>query len=278
LPAGTIVRYREASAWEAYKKLVLAAVAILLLQSALIALLVIQTRRHKRSELAVRNLTRRIIDANENESRHVARELHDDIAQRLSLALLELDLFGNQLPAEGLKNRTDFDSSIRHLNELVSDVHNLSHRLHSSNLELVGLQAAIKELCQQISHSYGLEIDFQTDGAPGRLPRDVSLCFYRVAQEALNNVVKHSDSNTAQLTLSEKSGLIRMQVRDSGVGFKVANAAIGLGLTAMQERIGTIGGRFSVESKPGEGTLIIAEATIPPSKPPIDSSVVGIQG
>jgi signal transduction histidine kinase len=278
LPAGTIVRYREPSAWEAHKKPVLAAVAILLLQSALIALLVIQTRRHKRSELAVRNLTRRLIEANEEESRHLARELHDDIAQRLSFALVRLDLFGSQLPPEDGKNRSDLDSSIRDLDALVSDVHNLSHRLHSSKLQHLGLRAAITELCQQISDSYGLEIDFQTDGTPGRLPQDVSLCFYRVAQEALNNVVKHSDSKTAQLTLSEESGLLRMQVRDSGVGFKVADAAIGLGLTAMQERIGTIGGRLSVESKPGEGTLVIAEATIPLRKPSIDRSSVGLQG
>ena len=124
---------RVPPAWEAHKKLLLAAAAILLIQSALIILLAIQTRRRKRSERAVRQLTRRIIDANENESRPVARELHDDIGQRLSLALVELDLFGRQLPLDAVKNRTDLDSSIQTLNTLVSDVHNLSHRLHSSS-------------------------------------------------------------------------------------------------------------------------------------------------
>jgi signal transduction histidine kinase len=266
LPAGAVVKYREPSAWETYKKLVLAAVAILLLQSALIALLVIQTRRQKRSELAVRNLTRRLIEANEEESRHLARELHDDIAQRLSFALVRLDLFGSQLPPEDGKNRSDLDSSIRNLDALVSDIHNLSHRLHSSKLQHLGLRAAITELCQQVSDSYGLEIDFQTDGTPVRLPQDVSLCFYRVAQEALNNVVKHSESNRAQLKLIHEAGLLRMQIRDSGIGFKVADAAVGLGLTAMQERVNGIGGRLSVESKPGEGTVVIADAKIPKSK------------
>ena len=263
LPAGTIVEYREPNIWEAHKKLVLAAVVILSLQSALIVLLVIQTRRQKRSELAVRNLTRRLIDANENESRRLARELHDDIAQRLSLAMIQLDLFGGQLSVDAVKDRTDLDSSIQNLHSLVSDVHNLSHRLHFAHLEHVGLKTAITELCRQISHSYGLEIDLQIDAGPPRLAQDVSLCFFRVAQEALNNVVKHSKSNTAQLTLNQKPGLLRMQIRDLGVGFKTSHAADGLGLSAMQERLASLGGRLCVESEPDVGTLVIAEAPMP---------------
>jgi signal transduction histidine kinase len=243
--------------------LILATVAILLLQSALIALLVIQVRRRKRSEGVVRQLTRRLIDANENESRRLARELHDDIGQRLSLAVIQLELFGGQLPVDAGKNRTDLDSSIQNLHSLVSDVHNLSRRLHFAHLEHVGLKTAIAELCRQISHSYGLEIDLQVDEAPPRLAQDVSLCFYRVAQEALNNVVKHSNSNTAELILNQKPGLLRMQIRDLGVGFKTTHAADGLGLLAMQERLASLGGRLSVESEPNVGTLVIAEAPIP---------------
>lgn len=255
--------YRQPSVWEAHEALLLAVAALLVLQSALIVLLAIQMRRRKRSERAVRQLTRRVIDANENESRHIARELHDDIGQRLSLALVQLDLFGSQLPVETVKNRTDLDSSMQTLHSLVSDVHNLSHRLHSSQLEHLGLGAALTELCRQISHSYGLEIDLEIDTAPGRLAQDVSLCFYRVAQEAFNNVVKHSKANRAQLTLNEKPGLLRMQIRDSGVGFKVADATAGLGLSAMQERLESLGGRLSVQSEEGLGTLVIGEAPIP---------------
>jgi signal transduction histidine kinase len=263
LPAGSVVMYRQPPVWEAHKKLILATVAILLLQSALIALLVIQVRRRKRSEGVVRQLTRRLIDANENESRRLARELHDDIGQRLSLAVIQLELFGGQLPVDAGKNRTDLDSSIQNLHSLVSDVHNLSRRLHFAHLEHVGLKTAIAELCRQISHSYGLEIDLQVDEAPPRLAQDVSLCFYRVAQEALNNVVKHSNSNTAELILNQKPGLLRMQIRDLGVGFKTTHAAAGLGLLAMQERLASLGGRLSVESEPNVGTLVIAEAPIP---------------
>jgi signal transduction histidine kinase len=263
LPAGAVVMYREPSLWDTHKRAILAAAAVVLLQSALIVLLVVQVRRRKRSEQNVRQLTRRVINANEDERRRIARELHDDIGQRLSLAVVQLDLFRSQVVGDAVKNRSDLDSSIQDLNSLVSDVHDLTHRLHSAQLEHISLAAAIRDLCQQLSHSYGLAIDFEGDATPGPIAQDVSLCFYRVAQEALNNVVKHSQSNSAQITLSERPGVLRMQVQDSGVGFKVADAAAGLGFSAMQERLGSIGGKLSVESEPGRGALVIAEAPIP---------------
>jgi signal transduction histidine kinase len=262
LPTGAVVMYREPSLWDAHKRTILAAAAVVLIQSALIGLLVVQVRRRKRSEQSVRQLTRRVINANEDERRRIARELHDDIGQRLSLAVVQLDLFRGQIAAETLNSRADLDSSIENLSSLVSDVHDLSHRLHSSMLEHIGLTAAIRDLCRQISQSYGLEIDFQGDETPSRFSQDVSLCFYRVAQEALNNVVRHSKSNSARLTLSERPGVLRMRVQDSGVGFRVANAAAGLGFSAMQERLGSIGGNLSVESEPGRGAVVIAEAPI----------------
>ena len=131
-----------------------------------------------------------------------------------------LDRIGELPTHSDLKNRTDLDGSIHNLKTLVSDVHGLSHRLHSSQLEHLGLKAALTQVCAQISHTFGLGIDLQIDATPDRSARDLSLCFYRVAQEALNNIVKHSRSNTALLALSEKSGLLRMEIRDSGVGFK----------------------------------------------------------
>jgi signal transduction histidine kinase len=263
LPPGAVVLYREPSLWDTHKWAILAAAALVLLESALIVLLVVQVRRRKRSEQNVRQLTRRVIHANEDERRRIARELHDDIGQRLSLAVVQLDLFRGQVEAQGLRNRTDLDNSIENLGSLASDVHNLSHRLHSSKLEHIGLTAAIRDLCQQISQSYGLEIDFRGDGTQDRFTHDISLCFYRVAQEALNNVVKHSGSNRAQLSLSERPGFLQMEVQDSGVGFKVGNAMAGLGFSTMQERLGSIGGKLSVESEPGRGAVLIAEAPIP---------------
>jgi signal transduction histidine kinase len=267
LPAGTIVMYREPSAWELYRKYIWAGIAILCFQFALIILLAIQMRRRKRSDRAVRLLTGRLIDATEEEQRHIARELHDDIGQRLSLVSVQLGVFGNRPPLDAFQNRSDLDSSVVELDTIVSDVHSLSHRLHSSKLEHLGLKAAMNDLCQQIAKRHGLEITLQAEVIPRSLPRDVALCFYRVAQESLNNVIKHSSATRVELSLTEKHGSLRMRVQDWGAGFKIADARDGLGLTAMKERLRGIGGKLHVESKPGEGTVVIAEATFPPSSP-----------
>ncbi len=183
-------------------------------------------------------------------------------ASAFLLAVVQLDLYRGRLPAEALQNRADLDSSVESLNSLVSDVHGLSHRLHSSQLEHLGLKAALKELCRQISQTYGLKIDLQVDAVSGRFSPEVSLCFYRVAQEAFNNIVKHSKASRTQLTLDEKSRWLRMHIQDFGVGFNVADAPAGLGLSAMEERLASLGGLLSVESAPGMGTLLIAEAPI----------------
>ena len=125
----------------------------------------------------------------------------------------------------------------------------------------------MREVCQQISHRHDLRIDLQADALPVDLRQDVSLCFYRVAQEALNNVVKHSNTSNAQVILTQDAGILRMMVKDFGSGFEIADAAAGLGLATMKERLHTIGGAFSVVSKPGEGTMISAEAPIPQCSP-----------
>jgi signal transduction histidine kinase len=265
LPAGTAVMYRELTAWELYRKYVWAGIAILGLQSALIILLMIQRRRRKRSDQAVRLLTGRLIHASEEERRHIARELHDDIGQRLSLVSVQLGMSGNQLPADAVESRAELDHSVVELDTLISDVHNLSHRLHSSKLEHLGLEAAMKDLCQEIGKRHGLQIDLEAQIGQDGFASDVPLCFYRVAQEALNNVVKHSNATRAQVTLTRAPGTLRMRVQDWGRGFKTGDVPAGLGLTAMQERLRDIGGRLCIESKSGEGTVVIAEAAIPTS-------------
>jgi signal transduction histidine kinase len=265
LPAGTVVMYRELSAWELYRKYVWAGIAILAIQSALIILLMVQRRWRKRSDQAVRLLTGRLIHASEEERRHIARELHDDIGQRLSLVSVQLGMSGSQLPADAVESRAELDHSVAELDTLISDVHNLSHRLHSSKLEHLGLKAAIKDLCQEIAKRHGLQIHLEAQIAQDGLSGDVPLCFYRVAQEALSNVVKHSDATRVQVSLTQASGALRMQVQDWGRGFKTGDLPNGLGLTAMQERLRSIGGRLSIESRPGEGTVVIAEAAIPTS-------------
>jgi signal transduction histidine kinase len=265
LPAGTAIMYREFSAWELYRKYVWVGIAILALQSILIILLMIQMRARKRSDQAVRLLTGRLIHTSEEERRHIARELHDDIGQRLSLVSVQLGMSGNQLPVDAVASRAELDHSVAELDALISDVHNLSHRLHSSKLEHLGLKAAMKDLCQEMAKRHGLQINLEAQIALDGLSGNVSLCFYRVAQEALSNVVKHSDATRVQVSLTQAPGALRMRVQDWGHGFKTGEVPAGLGFTAMHERLRSIGGRLSIESKPGEGTVVIAEAPIPTS-------------
>lgn len=241
----------------------LAMLVVLVIQTCLLVLLVVQIRRRRRSEQAVRRLTRRVISASEEERSRISRELHDDIGQRLSLISIQLGLSASQLSEDGCV-AAELDGSLRDVDALITDVHNLSHQLHSSKLEHLGLRVALKELCQQMSERHDLPIDLQIDHGSARVPQDISLCFYRVAQEALNNIIKHSGTDRAQLTLLEEQGRLRMQVRDFGSGFKLGNASAGLGLSTMQERLRIIRGDMSIASKPGRGTVITAWADIAP--------------
>jgi signal transduction histidine kinase len=260
LQPNSVMMYRESIPWGRYGAYVLAGTMLLLVQSGFIVYLILQTRRRKRSDQTIRNLTRRLISAGEDERRHIARELHDDLGQRLSLLSVQLGSF-NHLPAtEYLDSRPNFSDSLQELNTLISDVHDLSHRLHSSKLEHLGLAAALKEMCQQLSHRHGIQINLHASELPADLSRDMSLCFYRIAQESLNNAVKHSYASRVTITLTADTRKLRMQIRDFGSGFEAATPRAGLGLVTMEERLRIIAGRLTIFSKLGEGTTVTAEA------------------
>lgn len=207
------------------------------------------------------NLTARLINVAEDERRHLARELHDDIGQRLSLLTITLDILKNDLGLEE-SVREKMEHALRELKDLAQDIHNLSHRLHSSKLQHLGLPAALKEVCRQIGRQHRVEIDLHTTESYPPLPDDVSLCFYRVAQEALNNAVKHSRSDRVEVRLDSSQYRVRLQVRDFGIGFNPALKADGLGLATMQERLGMVGGTLSIKSSAGKGTDLRAEAWV----------------
>lgn len=256
LPPGTTVMYRAPSVWALYKKYLLLGIAVLVIQSCLIVLLIVQMRRCKRSDIAIRHLTRRLIKAGEDERRYIARELHDDLGQRLSLIAI-------QLAQDSKNNEGNTNESLHELDTVISDVHNLSHSLHSTKLEHLGLNAAIGELCRKLSQRYDLEIVLQPNEVPVDLSPDVALCFYRVAQEALNNAIKHSSASHVLLALTWENGHLTMSVRDDGVGFNPASAQRGLGLATMEERLLTVGGVLTIVSKPSAGTTITAQVPMP---------------
>jgi signal transduction histidine kinase len=129
---------------------------------------------------------------------------------------------------------------------------------------MIGLPVALREICRQVGSQHEIEIELTADEVPSRLPEDLALCFYRVAQEALNNSVKHSAATRAEVRIAACDGTLKMTIKDDGTGFDLAVAARGLGLATMRERLRLVGGELVVSSKFGEGTEIMAQAKLNP--------------
>jgi PAS domain S-box-containing protein len=215
----------------------------------------------ERAHEELSQLTARLIQVQEEEKRRIARELHDDIGQRLSLVMTGMDVLRSQVKVdEAMANR--FRETLHELSEVVSDIHNMSHQLHSSKLQYLGLSAAMNDLCRQSSAKHHIAIDLKADQIPRTLPEPVTLCFYRVAQEALNNAIRHSNSPNIEVKLTNRGQILRMQINDFGDGFLPASRGGGLGLVAMQERLKIVGGKLAIESRPGKGCRITAEAPL----------------
>jgi PAS domain S-box-containing protein len=213
--------------------------------------------RLNNAELRLHDLTGRLIQAQEEERRRIARELHDDIGQRLSLLMLQLEHIKRALSATSAGQMTVLDKAMLEADELTRDVHELSHQLHSTKLSYIGLKAALRELCEQIALQQDMKITQHLEDDTD-LPSDVQLCFYRVAQEALSNVAKHSQAASASVCFVANGGLARLEIADTGIGFDVSASGAGLGLASMRERVRTVRGELAVTSNPGKGTRVVA--------------------
>jgi PAS domain S-box-containing protein len=208
----------------------------------------------------LQRLAGHLMEAQEEERRRISRELHDDIGQRVSLLACELDMKVREKPASKQEGKGVLLPELREeLNAIATDIHKLSHELHSASLQCGGIKVALKDLCWKYSSNYHLEIDLRTEGIDSNLPPDVALCLYRVAQEALANVLKHSRTKRVLVKLSQDSERVRLTVKDSGVGFNTSVQSQGLGLTSMRERLRLCGGMLSVKSVSNRGTEITAE-------------------
>ena len=214
----------------------------------------------KQNENALRDLSGRLINAQEEERRRVARELHDDLNQRMALLSIELEQLGEIEEPCNLGRR--LKSVQNRAKEISADIHRLSYKLHPSKLDHLGLAAAVKSLCLELS-AMGLEVEFQQRHVPENLPKDVTLCFFRIAQEALRNCAKYSGAGSARVTLESTDEEIRLSVSDDGRGFDMESDAMkkGLGFTSMRERVRFVGGKMEVRSKPMDGTVI--EVSVP---------------
>jgi signal transduction histidine kinase len=198
-------------------------------------------------------VSRNLIEAQEHERERIGRELHDDINQRLAMLVLELEHLQND-PSD-VQNR--LQELRKQTAELSNDVQGLSHELHSSKLQYLGVVSGIKSWCREFGERQRIEIDVKSD-VSSVLPSEVGVCLFRVLQEALRNALRHSGVKRIEVQLQEASNEIHLIVTDLGRGFDV-EAAIqgqGLGLTSMQERVRLLSGSIDIQSKPMGGTTI----------------------
>jgi len=220
----------------------------------------VDTTDQKLAQQVLEKVSGQLIEAQEKERSRIARDLHDDICQRLALLSMEIEQANRVSPTSPTGTSGNLDEIRKHCSEIASDVQSLSHQLHSSKLDYLGIAAAIRGFCHEFSRQHDVKIDFTDTDVPAQLSKEVSLCLFRVAQEALYNAVKYSGVNQFTVELTATEGEIQLEVSDSGAGFDVEEAKKnrGLGLVSMQERVHLVHGMFSVESKPWEGTRIVA--------------------
>jgi PAS domain S-box-containing protein len=212
----------------------------------------------KEAERALATVSGKLIEAQEQERRRIARDLHDDINQRLALLNIELQRLADSPPDAQTELRRKMEELCRQASEISSDVSALTRELHSPKLELLGIVPAMRGLCDELAERQRVKIDFRHDNVPSRLPRDVSLCLFRVLQEALRNAVKHSGVQRFAVQLLGHPGEIQLTIRDEGVGFDPDEVARGdgLGLVSMRERVGLLRGTIGIMSDPKTGTEI----------------------
>jgi signal transduction histidine kinase len=221
----------------------------------------IDVTEHRNAEIAARELSGRLISAQEDERRRIARDLHDDLSQRLSVLSVDLELF-----ARTQTERRGVVQLASQVQELSSEVHKVAYQLHPAKLDQLGLEIAVRSWCRDVTQQSGVRVEFVAADVPRDVPADVALCLYRITQEALRNVVRHSQAGDARVELMSTGDELHLLVADFGRGFNVdaATKASGLGLVGMRERALILGGRLSVCSIVGEGTRVTVSIPLPP--------------
>jgi len=214
----------------------------------------------RRAEEALASVGRRLIEAHEEERTRIARELHDDIGQRVALLCVELESCDHQAPGSVVDLHECVQLAWRRAFDLGDDIQALSHRLHSSKLEYLGLLSAARSFCSELCKRRNVRVEFKHSDVPAALPKEISLCLFRVLQEALQNAVKHSGAQDFTAEVHGTGDGIRLVVSDSGIGFDWRHAinGRGLGLISMRERLRLVNGELSIQSEPGRGTTVLA--------------------
>jgi PAS domain S-box-containing protein len=215
-------------------------------------------RALRRSRQELRALTGRLINAAEEERKRISRELHDDLSQKLALLAFDTGSLILTPPASVEEMKEPLRNLQVRVVQLSQDVRQISHQLHPSILEDLGLSAALTELCEEFSARDGIEVTFEQEAVPAALPLEIASCLYRIAQEALYNALKHAQASQVRLRVSGSSEGIHLYIHDTGVGFdlEASTSRLGLGIVSMKERVRLVHGEFSIHSQPGQGTEV----------------------
>jgi PAS domain S-box-containing protein len=221
----------------------------------------------KLAQEALSQMSRKLIEAKEQERTWIARELHDDITQQVALLTVNLERLKMDFSASAAAGVVQgLEETIEHVAVLGSDIQALSHRLHSSKLEYLGIATAASSFCRELSAKHGVQIDFHSECETAELRNEIALCLFRVLQEGLQNAIKHSGSKRFEVWLRKTSTEVELSVRDWGIGFKPSEAirGQGLGLTSMSERLKLVRGELVIDSDTGLGTTVRATVTLRP--------------
>ena len=258
LPANSSVMFRELNLWQKYRgRLIVLGISLMALLGLTIYLL-LEIRKRTLAEQARLELTGRLIGIQEDERRRLGREIHDDFGQRLAAIAYQLEEIEEDIGGKSAAAATKLRDLWNDVSEFGTDLHALSHRLHSSVLENLGLKPGLQSLCREFESQNGIQVQFSADQVPDDIRGETALCFFRIGQEALRNVKKHSGAGCAQVNLSLVGNRLHLAIHDDGRGFAVTDSArhVGLGIRSMEERARLIGGQLKVRSTAGRGTTI----------------------
>ena len=220
----------------------------------------IDVTERKIAEEALASLSGRLIDAQEEERKRIAREIHDDYNQRLAMLAMELEELADQVGDSPVEAGPIFHQIWNQIGELGADLHSLSHSLHSSTLESLGLVAGMKAFCEEFAEQQEIQVDFVHENVPRGIPADAALCLFRVTQEGLRNIKRHSGASKAEVRLEASGKKLHLSIADRGRGFDVNKHSPrdGIGIRSMEERLRSLGGQLEIGSRPMEGTRINA--------------------
>ena len=269
LPVGAKVINRKPTIWSQYGRYISTGVAALLVQSAIIVSLLLNRSKRIAAEKEAQSLAGRILSAGEEERRYLARELHDDVSQRLAAVSIETGTLENKM-SESSEIKVPLGKLKKNLISICDDLHRMSRHMHPSVLDDFGLSEALRSECGELSQRWGIPIELHCSKRFPEIPKSVALCLYRVAQESLWNAIRHSGGSKITIELKSDAEFVYMDISDDGKGFEPSTVqkTRRLGLASMSERIRLVSGTIRTRSAPGQGVTISVVAPIPEASSP----------